>query len=74
MISKLCFCWGFFGATLPEIIRLQKIVTNPILKIDFFLYNISCSPSHFSVLQVCYRLLGNLKILTKRFGLVLLFR
>ena len=36
MINKLCFCWGFFGATLPEIIRLQKIVTDPMQKIDFF--------------------------------------
>ncbi|MCJ7729089.1 MAG: hypothetical protein MUO27_04325 [Sedimentisphaerales bacterium] len=35
MSKKLCFCWGFFGATLPEIIRLQKIVTNPTLKTDF---------------------------------------
>ena len=35
MSKKLCFCWGFLGAALPEIIRLQKIVTNPKLIIDF---------------------------------------
>lgn len=36
MINKLCFCWGFFGAILPEILRLQKIVTSSTLRTDFF--------------------------------------
>jgi len=39
MSKKLCFCWGFFGAALPEIIRLQKIVINATLKTNFFSIN-----------------------------------
>jgi len=39
MSKKLCFFWGFFGATLPEILKLKDIVSGPIQKIEFYSIN-----------------------------------